>query len=400
MNPIRLALTATATPWVRHDIIERLGLRDPDVVVHGNDRPNLFLEVRRVETEDEDRRVLERLLTGDNSEYPPELAERLTCAVQGSGIIYTATTRAAKETAGWLERWGIAADYYHGQRKKSDRARVQEAFMADELRVIVATNAFGLGVDKPDIRFVIHRDIPASLEAYYQEAGRAGRDGEFARCTIIYRPGDLGRAAFLSGGGQLTRDEVTQAQAGLVALRQGSWREMQAATGLSRGDLTRLIDLFTRAGIVEERRGRLHLVKPAFDPDEISLATEEHRRAYERSRLDMTRGYAELRECRRPYLLNYFGEEYPAERCDVCDNDTKAVEREWVTVEPEEVVDAPFAREDCVIHEVWGKGVVQRVTNDRVTVLFEKAGYKTLATDLVLEQGLLTPEESHDAREE
>jgi ATP-dependent DNA helicase RecQ len=111
--------------------------------------------------------------------------------------------------------WGSAADYYHGRRKKADRERVQEAFMAGKVRVIAATNAFGLGVDKPDVRFVIHRDVPASVEAYYQEAGRAGRDGDFARCTLIYRPADLGRAAFLAGGGRLSREDIVRARKGL-----------------------------------------------------------------------------------------------------------------------------------------------------------------------------------------
>jgi ATP-dependent DNA helicase RecQ len=298
-EPVTLALTATATPFVRRDIVGTLRLREPDVVVHGTDRPNLFLEVRRVEDEREDRRELEELLS----------SERLG---DGSGIVYVATTRAAEETAAWLREWGIAADFYHGQRRARERERVQEAFMAGELRVIAATNAFGMGVDKPDVRFVIHRDVPASVEAYYQEAGRAGRDGLPAVCCLVYRPGDLGRAAFLSGS---------------------------------------------------------------------SSASEE----YERSRREMMRGYAELHDCRRRYLLNYFGEEYPAAACGTCDN-CLAGETEAMPS-----ADAQFRMNEPVVHAQWGSGIVQRVTEDSLVVLFEEAGYKVLARDIVEDQDLLKP---------
>src|SRR5262249_7535862 len=159
--------------WVRRDMMAHLGLRDPLLVVRDTDRPNLFLEVVRVEEEREDRTILGELFTG---RVPGGAPEALAELLQGSGIIYTATTRAARETAEWLRNWGITAEHYHGQMKKSERERVQSAFMDNSVRVIAATNAFGLGVDKPNIRFVIHRDVPASLEAYYQEAGRAGRD--------------------------------------------------------------------------------------------------------------------------------------------------------------------------------------------------------------------------------
>ena len=380
-RPTVLALTATATSWVRADIVERLGLRDPDVVVRGVDRPNLYFEVARVEEERLDRRVLRHLLL-DEPEGPPGLAE----VMQGSGIVYAATVRGAEETAGWLQEWGIAADAYHGRRKKSERDRVQAAFMAGELRVIAATNAFGLGVDKPDVRFVIHRDIPANLESYYQEAGRAGRDGQLARCTLIYRPGDLGRAAFLAGGGELTREEVVQAHAGLVRQRAGTLRELQAATGLGRADLIRLVAILMAEGILEQRRGRLRLRVADFDPTLVPLDAEEHRRAYERSRLDMMRGYAELRECRRRYILNYFGAEYPAEGCGMCDVDLARPRQPRVAP-----ADPPLALAvaDRVRHAGWGTGVVQRVTADTLTVLFDTAGYKTLAADLVRDQSLL-----------
>ena len=392
-RPTLLALTATATPWIRREIVERLGMRDPDLVVRGVDRPNLFLEARRVDSEVEEYRLLERLLHADGAvdgyEGQSELSAGLGEAMQGCGIVYTAATKAAQQTAEWLNEWGIPADYYHGQRRKADRERVQAAFMAGELRVIAATNAFGLGVDKPDVRFVIHRDVPSSVEAYYQEAGRAGRDGQLARCTLIYSPADLGRAAFLAGGGQLTIEDVKQARKGLRKHPSTTKAELRKATGLSQGDLLRVLELLESAGIVEQRRDRIRLLRPDFKPTELSLEREEHRHAYERSRLEMMRAYAELRDCRRNYILNYFGQEAETERCAHCDND---LIHERIASPPEEAPATrplPFDMNDHVVHNAWGVGLVQRVTDDSVTVLFETVGYKTFDAELVQERGLL-----------
>lgn len=388
-NPTVLALTATATPWIRNEIIERLAMKQPSIVVRDVDRPNLFFEVTRVENEDHDRQVLQRLLLTPEDQYPDDLAQQLTEAMQGCGIIYTATTKAARETAEWMQSWGIPADYYHGQRKKSDRIRVQDAFMNGDVRVVVATNAFGLGVDKQDVRFVIHRDIPGSVEAYYQEAGRAGRDGEFARCIVIYRPADLGRAAFLSGSGQLTREEVVQAHAGLVAHPETTLSELPEITGLNKGDLARLVKVLKQDGIIKETRGRVRLIRPDFDPQAVSLEDEEHRLAYERSRIEMMRTYAETAECRRRYILNYFGEEYEAPRCERCDNDLSVAAEQRVVITEQADASHGFVVGTHVAHEVWGEGVVQRVSGDDVTVLFDTVGFKTLAASVVEEQNLL-----------
>ncbi len=387
-RPPILALTATATPWVRREIIERLGMQDPRVVVKGIYRPNLHLEVVRVENESEDRRVLEQLLA-----VPDDLGngrdEQRLPPVEGSGIIYTATTKAAEETAEWLQEWGVPADYYHGQRKKAERKHAQEAFMSGQVRVIVATNAFGLGIDKPDVRFVIHRHTPGSVEAYYQEAGRAGRDGAPARCILIYRAADLGRAAFLSGGGRLSREDVIKAH---KVLRQGqgvTLDQLVSRSGLSQADAIRLATLLEKQGVLTAQGDNLRLLFPDFDPDQVSLDQEDHRQAYERSRLDMMRGYAELDECRWEYLLNYFGEEFQAERCGRCDKDLARERASGAVDESEDLMNSPFSMGEDVVHETLGHGVVQRIGRDSVTVLFGKAGYKTLSVDHVVERELL-----------
>ncbi len=378
-HPTILALTATATPWVRRTIIERLGMRDPRVIVRDTDRPNLFLEVVRVEEEREHRTVLQQLLTRG---IEPGVPEALGDAMQGAGIIYTATTGAAEQTAEWLQQWGIAADYYHGRRPKLERERTQDAFMNGRLRAIAATNAFGLGIDKPDVRFVVHRDIPASVEEYYQEAGRAGRDGHPARCILIYHVGDLGRAAFLGGHGQLTREHVSRAREALLERRTGTQQELAATMGLGEGNIVRLLELLEARGIVDRKDGRYQLVTDDFDPALVPLDSEETRHAYERSRLEMMRRYAELRECRRRYILNYFGEEPDWQQCGHCDVDLAHA------AVPTRAA-GPFVVNDKVIHVHLGPGVVERVTADTLTVLFDKAGYKTLSTDLVQQEHLL-----------
>jgi ATP-dependent DNA helicase RecQ len=393
-HPTILALTATATPWVRREIIDRLGMSNPDIVVRGVDRPNLFFEVLRAETETDERRILHQLFVDGGRDYPNGDGTRLRDVMHGSGIIYCQTTRGARETAELLNEWGIPADYYHGQRKKADRERVQEAFMEGEIRVIAATNAFGLGVDKSDVRFVIHLDVPSSLEAYYQEAGRAGRDGNFARCTLIYRPGDLGRAAFLSGTGSLTEDDLQRVRFGLLHEADTTTQALSERSGLKNGQLERVLLLLEDEGIIERRNGRIQMLVDDFTPGDISLDREVQRRAYERSRLEMMRGYAELTgDCRREYILNYFGQEFENGACGECDVDVlrdphiggSEGSADTLTV----AVPMPFQMGDRVIHDSWGEGEVQRVADDTLTILFQEAGYKTVATELVIEQGLL-----------
>jgi ATP-dependent DNA helicase RecQ len=182
--PRLIALTATATPDVRQSIGARLGMRSPSVFVRGFDRANLRLEVLSVQgADDKLRRCLQ--LLGE-----PEARGR-------PAIVYAATRKKAEQVATAIGRAGIRARAYHAGLADVERAEVQDRWMADQVRVVVATNAFGMGVDKRDVRLVIHHELPGSAEAYYQEAGRAGRDGQPARCVLLFNHGDVRLREFL-----------------------------------------------------------------------------------------------------------------------------------------------------------------------------------------------------------
>jgi len=172
--PRTVALTATATPEVRQDIVRALDLAEPRIFVAGFDRPNLFLEVRHVRS------------------WRTKVAAALELTRRGeAGIIYAATRKRAERLAAELSQGGASAAAYHAGLDPAARSQVQERFMAGETKVVVATNAFGMGIDKPDIRFVVHAQTPRSVEAYYQEVGRAGRDGEPARALLLFNHADV-----------------------------------------------------------------------------------------------------------------------------------------------------------------------------------------------------------------
>jgi ATP-dependent DNA helicase RecQ len=176
-SPPVLALTATATPRVRQDILRSLRMREPEVVVTSFNRPNLTY---RVLSAKEKKDKLPLILEVIRNSGPP-------------GIVYGTTRKECEELAASLKRAGVDAAHYHAGMGAAERSSVQERFMTDELDVVVATIAFGMGVDKPNVRFVIHASVPGSLPAYIQEAGRAGRDGEESECVVLYRGADLGR---------------------------------------------------------------------------------------------------------------------------------------------------------------------------------------------------------------
>jgi ATP-dependent DNA helicase RecQ len=368
-RPPILALTATAAPPVRDEIGERLALRDPVVLVRGFDRPNIHLAVERFHGEQGAERKLRALRDAVEAAAKP-------------GIVYVATRRQAEALAESLCERGVTAASYHAGMRGAERDAVQERFMEAELEVVVATTAFGMGIDKADVRWVFHSEVSESLDAYYQEIGRSGRDGEPAQARLFYRSEDLGLRRFFSAGGHVEVDEIAQV---LDAVAGGVTdpTTLQDATELSETKLASALARLEEAGAVRVLPSGA--VEATADDPAAAVRTaaeeEEKRRVFDRSRVDMMRGYAEADGCRREFLLSYFGEPFrpPCGSCDNCEagrGDAPAA-------------DVPFAVGARVAHDQWGEGVVQRYDDDAVVVLFDDVGYKTLALGVVRERGLL-----------
>jgi ATP-dependent DNA helicase RecQ len=277
-HPVTLALTATASRAVRQEIVERLRMRDPVILVRGLDRPNIFLRVDKFDSEDaKTAALLHRVVWAEKP-----------------GIVYTATRAAAESIARALRDEGVRAEHYHAGLAARDREAIQQRFMDGESEVIVATNAFGMGIDKADVRFVYHFDLPESLDSYYQEVGRAGRDGEPAEAILFYRAQNAGIRKFQAGSGKVDAADVERVldQAGGVGPRKTEAILQELADlepGLSRDEIVKII--VHRRELLRERR---------------------------RERLRQVQTYAALTTCRREFLLRYFDDEWGA--CVNCDN--------------------------------------------------------------------------------
>ncbi|WP_129337382.1 RecQ family ATP-dependent DNA helicase [Cellulomonas endophytica] len=368
-RPRVLAMTATASPRVREEVAERLGMVDPRVLVHDADRPNIWLGGRPASGADErDKAVVEEVL-----------------AAEGAGIVYARTRRHVEELAERLAREGLDALVYHAGLPDRRRSQVQDAFLGGEADLVVATSAFGMGVDRPDVRWVVHAGPPPSLDAYYQEIGRAGRDEAPARAVVVHRPDDFGLNHYLRSGTGSRPATVRAVLAALPAVG-GEPVDREAlgrGAGMSARTAARALTALLGVGAAVAQ-GEGYLRGDDRSADAVLRAVREQREReheLELSRVELVRTYTDTLDCRRRLLLELLGEERrdPCGRCDSCDRGTSQEVTEDARVRPGQRVH----------HEEFGEGAVTVVEQDRVTVLFDEKGYVTLDTRLALDLGVL-----------
>ena len=334
-----IALTATATPYVRQDIVQQLGLSKPETFVSGFDRPNLSIDV--VHTEKERHKFAH--------------IKRLAKAHEGSGIIYASTRKAVEQVALELREFDLKVTAYHAGMSDVARVKAQEEFMAGRTQMIVATNAFGMGIDKPDIRFVVHYQMPGSIEAYYQEIGRAGRDGLASSCVLLFNYADKNTHDFFVEGSYPSRETVQDVYDALIAIgrkrvelsatelakRAGVRNDMAVQSALylleRAGHISRVVSASggpnsappwatpsteSSAGKNSPRRGRSIVMLDATPGMKlrVNYADVERRAGLERRKLREMIEFCYTEYCYRAAILDYFGDRHHARRCGSCGN--------------------------------------------------------------------------------
>ena len=314
-SPPVLALTATATPEVIEDIKRQLERPQMQIINTGVFRPSLRFEVIHTTNDLEKREHLARLLR----------------EIKGSKIVYCATVKAVEEVFEFLQKAGIEIEKYHGKLTAKQRNETQNRFMSGAIETIVATNAFGMGIDKPDIRAVVHWQIPGSIEAYYQEAGRAGRDGGEARCILLYDTRDRRVQQFFLGGRYPSGDDILAIYRALENFSEpANLSQIQETLGdeVAKTKTRVALNLLKDAEIVREKRGaKFGLLRKNLSDEEIQKIAAEYveKGETDREKLERIMLYAQSAFCRWRVLSNYFEAE-ENENCGACDNCANPVE--------------------------------------------------------------------------
>jgi ATP-dependent DNA helicase RecQ len=322
-----LALTATATPYVRSDIIQQLGLERPQTFISGFDRPNLRIEVVHTEKE---REKVKRI-------------KRLAEAHDGSGIVYTSTRKAVEQVGRELKQLGLRVSLYHAGMSDAVRVRAHEDFMSGRTQMIVATNAFGMGIDKRDIRFVAHYQLPGSIEAYYQEIGRAGRDGLPSTCVLLFNYADKNTHDFFIEGSYPDLPLITAVYHALIGtgLRQIELSTSEIAHLCGHKNemaIQSALYLLERAGHIErtaanraensKRAARMIVMRDASPDTPLRVDPRQvaGRADLERRKLRELIEFCYTEDCYRVHILDYFGDRHHSRECGTCGNCSPATE--------------------------------------------------------------------------